>query len=116
MLDTNALIAAIEHGRAGILAGRAPVVSITAAREFLEGGSVVQLREFMIANGGRIGVAGTDAAVAALQRQASKMGRVLHTLDGRVAAGAMAERLTLMTADGDLTKFLKAISHPVEGF
>lgn len=37
-LDTNAVIAAVEGGQA-ILGGRAPVVSITAVKEFLRGGA-----------------------------------------------------------------------------
>lgn len=117
-LDTNAVIAAVERGRgAEILAGRIPIVSITAVKEFLRGGgSVEALRAFLVGNGGRVAAAGSETAVSALQVQAQGLGRVLTTADGRVSASAMTEGVPLITNDGRLTRFLRAIGFPVEGF
>jgi rRNA-processing protein FCF1 len=115
-LDTNALIATVERGQS-ILGGRAPVVPITAAKEFLRGGgSSAALREFLIANGGRMGLAGTEATAAGLRQQAAGLGRALHLGDSRVAAGAMREGVPLITNDRKLGNFLRAIGYPVEGF
>jgi predicted nucleic acid-binding protein len=117
-LDTNAVIFAVEHGQAGaILAGRTPVVPITVAKEFLRGGgSASALREFLGATGGRIGLAGQEATVSALQQQAAGLGRVLHTADGRIAAGAMREGVPLVTNDRKFGNFLRAIGYPTERF
>jgi hypothetical protein len=40
----------------------------------------------------------------------------LRTGDGRVAAGAMREGLTLITQDRKFGNFLRAIGYSVEGF
>ncbi|MBK8013952.1 MAG: VCBS repeat-containing protein [Deltaproteobacteria bacterium] len=115
-LDTNALIAAVERGQS-ILGGRAPVVPITVAKEFLRGGgSSAALREFLTANGGRIGLAGSEAAAAGLRQQAAGLGRALQLGDSRVAAGAMREGMPLITNDRKFGNFLRAIGYPVEGF
>lgn len=117
-LDTNALIFAVERGHAtAILAGRTPVIPVTVAKEFLRGGgSPAALREFLGASGGRIGLAGQEAAVSALQTQAAGLGRVLHTADGRVAAGAMREGVPLVTNDRSFGNFLRAIGYSTERF
>jgi predicted nucleic acid-binding protein len=115
-LNTNALIATVERGHS-ILGGRAPVVPITVAKEFLRGGgSSAALREFLTANGGRIGLAGSEATAAGLRHQAAGLGRALHLGDSRVAAGAMREGIPLITNDRKFGNFLRAIGYPVEGF
>ena len=117
-LDTNALIAAVEGGQAAaVLGGRTPIVPITAAKEFLRGGgSADALRAFLAQTGGRIGLAGQEATVVGLQQQATALGRVLHTGDARIAAGAMGEGVPLVTNDVRFGNFLRAIGFPVEGF
>ncbi|HRI65925.1 MAG TPA: hypothetical protein PK156_16875, partial [Polyangium sp.] len=117
-LDTNALIASVEKGQAPrILDGRAPVVPITVAKEFLQGGgSSTALRTFLTNNNGRIAAAGTEASANALQKQAVDMGRVLHRADARIVAGAAREGLPLVTNDLRLSKYLQAAKLPVEGF
>lgn len=115
-LDTNALIASVERGQS-ILGGRAPVVPITVAKEFLRGGgSSAALRKFLTANGGRIGLAGSEATSAGLRQQAAGLGRALHLGDSRVAAGAMREGIPLITNDRKFGNFLRAIGYRVEGF
>ena len=115
-LDTNAVIAAVERGQS-VLGGRAPVVPITAVKEFLRGGgSSAALREFLTANGGRIGLAGQEATATGLRQQAAGLGRVLRLGDSRVAAGAMREGIPLVTNDRKFGNFLRAIGYSVEGF
>jgi predicted nucleic acid-binding protein len=115
-LDTNALIATVERGQS-FLGGRVPVVPITVTKEFLRGGgSSALLREFLTANGGRIGLAGSEATAAGLRQQAAGLGRVLHLGDSRIAAGAMREEIPLITNDGKFGNFLKAIGYPMERF
>ncbi len=118
-LDNNAIIAAVINGRAAdVLKGRSPVVSITAAKEFLRGPgrTADQLRAFLTAHGGRIGASGQEAAVDALQAKATALGRVLHRPDARVVASAMREGLPLATNDTRLYKFLQAIGVANEQF
>ena len=116
-LDTNAIIAAIEGGRAAeLLAGRIPLISITAAKEFLEHGSADVLRRFLAANGGRIGRAGDNALVAGLQQQATALGRVLHASDAQVVASALREGAPLITQDKRLLRLMRAIGVAVETF
>ncbi len=118
-LDTNALKAAIVDDRAvELLKGRPPVVSFTAAKEFLRGPgrSVDQLREFFGEYGGRMGPRAERSLVESLQEQAAALKRVLHDNDARIAASAMREGLPLITGDIKFSNFLKAIGYKVEGF
>ena len=93
---------------AEILAGRAPLVSGQAAREFLQRGSGAALREFLVANQGRLARAVPSNTAAMLRAQAGVMRRVLGRGDSFVAASAMLEGLTLFTRDGRLGRFLDA--------
>ena len=117
-LDTNAIIAAVEHGQeTAVLQGRLPVIPIAAVKEFLQGGGLpAALREFLVRSGGRLALAGSEAIGAALQQQAAALGRVLRTNDARIVAGAMREGMPLITNDVRLRNFLRAIGFPVEGF
>jgi RHS repeat-associated protein len=118
VLDTNALVVAIERGGAGaVLRGRTAIVPITTAKEFLRGGgSAEALRAFLSGSGGRLGLAGQEGLAGALQQQARGMGRVLHINDARIAASAMREGLPVVTNDRRFANFLRAINYPVEGF
>ena len=116
-LDTNALVAILERGNTSILSGgERAFVSITAAKEFLAGGgSADALRQLLISNGGRI-ISGTEDLAASLRVQAAALGRSLRVPDSRVAAAAIENKLTLITQDSKLTRFLQAIGVPVRGF
>ncbi|SRR6266566_1211527 len=119
-LDTNVLIAALEGGELeavdAALAGRVPVISITAAKEFLLKGDVEVLREFLIARGGSIGTAATAAEIAELQTQATLLGRVLAAADASVATSAIKDAIPLLTRDTRLINFLIAVGQSVETF
>jgi predicted nucleic acid-binding protein len=102
---------------AAVLAGRIPLVPITAAKEFLAGGGSSQaLRSFLRANGGRIAAAGSEASAAGLRAQATGMGRVLGIADSRIAASAVREGAPVVTNDARLARFLRAVGIPVGGF
>lgn len=118
ILDTNAVIAAVERGEAAtVLAGRIPLIPITAVKEFLRGGgSIEALRSFLVANGGRVALAGEEAVAANLRTQAAQMGRVLHTADSRIAASAVREGVPIVTEDRRFANFLRAAGIPVGGF
>jgi predicted nucleic acid-binding protein len=116
-LDTNAVIAAVEQHMANqILKGRAPIVPVTAIKEFLRGGgSSEALRAFLTGTGGRI-IAGTEATALSLRLTAPMLGRVIGIADSRVAAGAIDYGLRLITNDLRLGRFLGAVGHSVERF
>jgi predicted nucleic acid-binding protein len=118
VLDTNAVIAAVEGGQAAkILKGRVPLVPMTAVKEFLaKSGSIERLRSFLVASGGRVALAGEESAAAALRAEAKGMGRRLSVEDSRIAASAMREGKALVTQDKRLLNFLKSIGVPVEDF
>jgi len=120
-LDTNALIAATQEGKAAevlaAIAARTPVVSRTAVREFLAGGnSVAVLREYLASIGGRIAAAGTEAEAAALRAQATQMGRSLGVNDSRVGASAAREGAETITNDKRFRNFLNAVGLGGLGF
>ena len=120
-LDTNALIAATQEGKAAevlaAIAGRTPVVSRTAVREFLAGGnSIAVLREYLSSIGGRIAAAGTEAEAAALRAQATQMGRSLGVNDSRVGASAAREGAETITNDKRFRNFLNAVGLGGIGF
>jgi len=119
-LDTNVLIAALEGGELeavdAALAGRVPVISVTAAKEFLLKGDVEVLRQFLIERGGRIGTAALATEIAELQTQATLLGRVLAAADASVAGNAIKEGIPLLTRDVRLISFLTAVGEAVESF
>jgi predicted nucleic acid-binding protein len=118
VLDTNAVIAAVEKGEiASVLKGRSPVVPITVVREFLQGGgSVDSLRTFLRMNGGRIGLAGKEEVAAQLRAQAGLAGRSLGLGDSRVAASALREGLSVVTRDKQFRNFLSWVGIGGEAF
>jgi predicted nucleic acid-binding protein len=98
------------------LAGRVPVISITAAKEFLLKGDVEVLREFLAERGGRIGSAALATEIAELQTQAKLLVRVLAAADASVAANAIKEGIPLLTRDTRLINFLIEVGQSVETF
>ncbi len=119
-MDTNVLIRGLDNGEMDAvdkaLAGRAPVVSPTAASEYLIKGSPDALNEFLTARGGSIGAAGTEEGAAALQEQAAGLGRSLGFNDALIANSAMQDGIPLITGDQQLLGFLRAIGYPGEPF
>ena len=73
--------------------GKEVTVSITAAKEFLAKGTSTSLREFLIANNGRIARAAPATVVRAL------MAVGLQERDARIVGSAMAEGVRLITND-----------------
>jgi predicted nucleic acid-binding protein len=117
-LDNNVLIKAIGSAdqSAAILAGRTPVVSITAAKEYVAGGrSALTIGEYLAANGGRIGSVAKTSTIETLQQQAASVGRSLGANDARIAASAIQENIPLVTDDKKLGRFLDALKYLVEG-
>ena len=117
-VDTCSLVNALEFGQLNLLdkllAGRRPVVSMQAAKEYLVKGDAARLRQFLVDRGGRIAAAAPKSLVTMLIEFAEKVpvlgtgNRVLHLKDARVVASAVKEGIPLITADGRLYKLLKA--------
>ncbi|MFC5404423.1 IS66 family insertion sequence element accessory protein TnpA [Cohnella soli] len=118
-LDTNALIRALDKGEVqaidNAIAGRTPVVSITAAKVYLSKGDVNVLRQFLSQRGGRIGSAATEQEIQQLISQAKVLGRILKSSDASVAGSAIKEGATLITNDARFAKFLQQAGFKVEG-
>jgi predicted nucleic acid-binding protein len=117
-LDANVLIRGIDKGQlAGVdaaLAGRSPVVSITAAKQYLKGGDPNALRAFLESRSGSIGKAATAQQIQSLQEQAGLLGRVISASDAAVAGSAVSEGVTLLTNDKQLFRYLQAAGYQVE--
>ena len=119
-LDANALIQGLEKGELTALdhalAGRIPLVSRTAAKEFLAQGDANVLREFLRARDGGIGRTATAEQIANLQAQARVLGRVLRMSDAAIVGSALTEEAVIITRDIRLLKFLRAAGIPVRSF
>jgi len=117
VLDTNAVIGLLERGATGVLApGQRAYIPITVAKEFLAGGgSATALRELLISSGGRI-IAGSAALAGQLQQQALSLRRVLDAADAQVVSAAVQRQLPLITQDGKVQRFMKAVGEAVKGF
>jgi len=119
-IDANTLIRAIEAGEGGAvdaaLAGRQPLVAVTAAKEFLRKGDPAALRSWLSQRGGQIVASALEQDVAALQAQAQSMGRSLKPKDARVAASALREGVPVITRDKRFRNFLNAIGIGGEEF
>jgi predicted nucleic acid-binding protein len=103
VLDTNALVAAIEQGNPAVdaaIAGRQPVVPITAAKEFLVKGNSAALRAFLAARGGIIASAPQASTVR------SMLAAGLKANDARVGAAAADLGAQLITRDKAIMKAL----------
>jgi predicted nucleic acid-binding protein len=119
-LDTNAVIAATEGGPAQAeavttaMAGRTPVIPPTVVEEYLKRGSMDVLNTFNQTNNGRIGSIPALEDIQALQQRASNLGRSLKAPDASVAASAIKDGLSLLTADKRLVNTLRDIGVSVE--
>jgi RHS repeat-associated protein len=120
-LDNNALSAAINEGKKDLvkasIGSDKPIVSITAAKEYLAFGNKVDLKGFMTEIGARISKNGGSASqAAALQQTASAMGRSLKPNDAMILAGAINNKAAVMTADRKFSNFIKAIGFSARSF
>lgn len=119
-IDANVLVRGLEGGQLAAveraLGGRSPVISITAAKEFLAKGDVNVLREFLASHGGSVGKAATSQQIQDLQSQATLLGRVIDSKDAAVAGSALAEGIPLITNDQRLFRFLNSAGLPAEFF
>ncbi|SDF54705.1 type II toxin-antitoxin system VapC family toxin [Chitinophaga filiformis] len=120
-LDNNALVGAIKGGEkeavTAAIGSNKPIVSITAAKEYLSFGTKAELKGFMSEIGATISKNGGSASkAAALQQQAVSLGRSLHKNDAMILAGAMNNKATVLTADKRFANFMKAIGFPTKNF
>jgi predicted nucleic acid-binding protein len=122
VLDADPIISAIGQGRAAAvdaaIAGRTPLVPITAAKQVIGRHGADTLREFLAARGGRIALAGSEATAAQLRGLGPtfKPARVLGVADSRIAASAVREGAPVLTNDRKFFRFLRAIGQPAEGY
>jgi RHS repeat-associated protein len=116
-LDNNALIAAVEKGEKDLvkaaIGAEKPIVSITAAKEFLVKGNKSELKAFMIEIGATISKKGGSASQAAALQQT---GRALGNADAMILAGAINNDATILTRDGNFIKFMNALGFPFRTF
>ncbi|MBK8256728.1 MAG: hypothetical protein IPK82_29160 [Polyangiaceae bacterium] len=127
VLDTNAVTGMFERGQMAIveaaMAGRQPIIPITAAKEFLRGAPTArtladrlargqQLRTWLSVHGGRIGAAAREADVLGSQMAAGRLGRALSVGDARVLLSAEREGLPLLTRDRQLIGVAQAFGLP----
>jgi RHS repeat-associated protein len=118
-LDNNILIKAIEGGEKELvkkaIGGAKPIVSITAAKEYLVKGNKSQLRDFMTEINATISKNGASAGqVQQLQAQAVNLGRRLGTNDASIIGGAINNNATVITYDRQMINFMNAIGLPVK--
>jgi RHS repeat-associated protein len=113
LLDTNAVIAAVEGGNAAAvdaaLAGATPYVSPTVIAEFTAGGGdMAELEALLSARGGGMLAAETEGDATALQSLATSMGRSLGANDAAIASAARSAGMPVITNDSQFLNFLKA--------
>lgn len=130
-IDANAVTGMFERGEQAAvetaMAGRRPVVSITAAKEYMRGAPTArtladrlaraqQLRVWLTQQGGRIGAGASEADVIASQMAAGRFGKTLKLGDARVLASAEREGLSILTRDIKFRNILKAFGLPWEPY
>ncbi len=117
-LDTDVLIFGLEKGQIAAvdaaLAGRTPVVSPQAAREFLRQGDRNVLRNFLVERGGRIGPRANARVLDDLEAQAELIGRIQKLSDRLVAGSAVREGITLLTNDKRFYSWLREVGYDAE--
>jgi predicted nucleic acid-binding protein len=123
VVDANVLINAINKGEGAAvdlgLAGRNPLVPITAAKEFLVKGDADALRQWMSQRGGSIAAASSNADIAAFQKEgflAKAAQGGYSTTDAAIGAAARNARLPVLTRDKDFIRVLKALQIPFETY
>lgn len=120
-LDNNALIKAVEGGGKDAvkkaIGSDKPIVSITAAKEFLAKGDKQQLKSFMTEIGATISKNGASTSqVQGLQASAASLGRKLGTNDASIVGGAINNNASVLTNDKRLINFLQAFGVPFKTY
>jgi RHS repeat-associated protein len=120
-LDNNALTAAIKEGKKDAvkasIGSDKPIVSITAAKEYLAYGNKAELKGFMTEIGATISKkGGSSSQVASLQKTAHSMGRSLGNKDAMILVGAKNNGASIITADRKFARFMNAIGFPNRNF
>lgn len=113
-LDNNVISAAIKEGQKDAvkiaIGSNKPIISMTAAKEFMAFGSKFELKAFMTEIGATISKNGASAAqVAALRAEAAAMKRSLQEYDARILANAMNNNAAVITNDKTFGNFMRAI-------
>jgi hypothetical protein len=116
-LDNNILKDATERGRKAdvlkLIGDKKPIVSITAAKEFLVAADKQVLKDFMTEIGATISKNGASAEqIKLLQQTAKSMGRAVRSRDASILAGAINNNAILFTRDDKLLKFTRALGLP----
>lgn len=93
-----------------------PVISQSAANEYLVKGNPTALNNFLAERGGKIVGDVSVQAINALQTQATSLSRSLPAKDAAVLGAAMRDGLTIMTRDVRFTNYLNFIGFRVEGY
>lgn len=120
-LDNNAISAAIKEGKKDLvkkaIGSDKPIVSITAAKEFLAWGKKEDLKVFMKEVGATIAKKGGGAGqTAALQATAMGMKRSLKSNDAMILAGAMNNGAAVISNDAKFVNLMKAIGWPTRNY
>ena len=116
-LDNNILKDALERGRKDdvlkVLGDAKPIISITAAKEFLVKGDKQILKGFMQDIGATIAKQGASTEqINILKQAAERLGRVIHTNDASILANAVNNGASLFTRDTQVLNFMNAIGVP----
>ena len=94
-----------------------PIVSITAAKEFLAKGEKASLKDFMKEIGATVSKNGASSTqVRTLQESAERIGRKLGANDASIIGGAVNNNATIITNDKRMSNFMRALGLPVKGY
>jgi predicted nucleic acid-binding protein len=129
-IDANILAAGIERGESAAvdaaLAGRAPLVSQTAAKEFRRGpgATQAQIDSFLQARGGRVVPDASSTTIANVEARLVRHNAGVHPNQHRrfrgkdlcVAATACETGTSLLTEDTRLRNTMNALGLPVEAY
>ena len=120
-LDANALIGAIEGNEKaavkGAIGNAKPIVSRTAAKEFLVKGEKTALKSFMKEVGATIGNKGASTAfIDKLIENGKNLGRIVGRNDASIIGSAINNDATVITKDKKMTNYMKATNLPVKSY
>ncbi|GAB3433067.1 RHS repeat domain-containing protein [Niabella aquatica] len=116
-LDNNALIAAVEGGGkeavVNAIGSKQPIISYTAAKEFLAKGNKGELKAFMSEIGATVSKNGASASqVKGLQKAAEGVGRKLGQNDASIIGGAINNGASILTNDKRMMNFMQTFGIP----
>jgi RHS repeat-associated protein len=120
-LDNNALSGAVREGQLdavkAAIGTSTPVVSITAAKEFLAAHEKETLRTLMKDLGATIAKQGASTEqINVLKQTAIRLGRKVATNDASIIANAANIGASVITNDQKMFKFMRAINAPFINF